>query len=147
MCIQRPTWHPLSPRTCSIRRSLRAGTPAIVADFGWAAYDRVIDVAGAHGAVLAGIMAANPRLRGVLFDLPQVVERATEVRHHKNGSQAAASRRCRGRNLRTPSVPAETGTWWIASMPSTLKSCCCGSTSCRERIRNRRSFEFCSYIM
>ena len=51
-----------------------------MADFGWGAYDRIIDVAGAHGAVLAAIMAANPRLRGVLFDLPQVVERAKEVR-------------------------------------------------------------------
>jgi len=60
---------------------VEAGTPAIVADFGWGAYDRIIDVAGAHGAVLAAIMAANPRLRGVLFDLPQVVERAKEVRY------------------------------------------------------------------
>ena len=59
---------------------LAVGTPAIVADFGWGAYDRIIDVAGAHGAVLAAIMAANPRLRGVLFDLPQVIERAKEVR-------------------------------------------------------------------
>ena len=51
-----------------------------MADFGWSAFDRIVDVGGAHGAVLAAIMAANPRLRGVLFDLPQVVERAKEVR-------------------------------------------------------------------
>ena len=57
-----------------------AGTPAIVADFTWAAYDRIIDVAGAHGAVLAAIMKANPALRGVLFDLPQIVARAQAVR-------------------------------------------------------------------
>ena len=58
---------------------MSAGTPAIVADFDWSSYDRVIDVAGAHGAVLAAIMAAHPRLRGVLFDLPQVIERAKQA--------------------------------------------------------------------
>ena len=31
---------------------------------------------GGNGALLAGILRAHPRLRGTLFDLPEVVERA-----------------------------------------------------------------------
>jgi hypothetical protein len=37
-------------------------------------------VAGAHGAVLAAILRANPSVRGVLFDMPQIIERAQPVR-------------------------------------------------------------------
>ena len=35
-------------------------------------YDRVIDVGGAYGSLLASIMEANTTAVGVLFDLPQV---------------------------------------------------------------------------
>jgi hypothetical protein len=37
-------------------------------DFGWAR--SVVDVGGGNGALLAGVLRANPSLRGVLFDLP-----------------------------------------------------------------------------
>jgi hypothetical protein len=33
----------------------------------------IVDVGGGQGGLLAAILAANPRLRGVLFDLPHVV--------------------------------------------------------------------------
>ena len=36
----------------------------------------VVDVGGGNGALLAGILKAHPRLKGTLFDLPEVVERA-----------------------------------------------------------------------
>lgn len=36
----------------------------------------VVDVGGGNGAYLAGILRANPEVRGVLFDLPDVVDRA-----------------------------------------------------------------------
>lgn len=39
----------------------------------------VVDVGGGTGELLAGILAANPRLRGVLFDLPHVVAHAPRV--------------------------------------------------------------------
>jgi hypothetical protein len=40
---------------------------------------RVCDVGGGTGTLLSGILAANPGLRGVLFDLPSVVAKAPPV--------------------------------------------------------------------
>ena len=37
---------------------------------------RVIDVGGGYGQMLTTLLLANPRLRGVLFDLPHAMERA-----------------------------------------------------------------------
>ena len=39
-------------------------------------YGRVVDVGGGAGHVLRAVLAANPRMRGVLFDRPDVVEAA-----------------------------------------------------------------------
>jgi hypothetical protein len=36
----------------------------------------VVDVGGGHGHILVGVLQAHPRLRGVLFDLPVVVQHA-----------------------------------------------------------------------
>ena len=36
----------------------------------------VADVGGAHGVLLAAILSANPKARGILFDLPHVIETA-----------------------------------------------------------------------
>lgn len=53
----------------------RVERDAIVAayDFGRAA--RLVDIGGGDGTLLATLLAAYPRLSGVLFDLPHVVER------------------------------------------------------------------------
>ncbi len=40
----------------------------------------VVDVGGGTGELLAAILAANPTLQGVLFDLPHVVAHAGPVR-------------------------------------------------------------------
>ncbi len=40
---------------------------------------RIVDVGGGQGRLLAAILAANPEARGVLFDLPQVVEGADKA--------------------------------------------------------------------
>jgi len=39
----------------------------------------VVDVGGAHGTLLAGVLDANPNTRGVLIDLPHVVETAPKA--------------------------------------------------------------------
>jgi O-methyltransferase domain/Dimerisation domain len=39
----------------------------------------VVDVGGGHGTLLAVILAGHPKIRGVLFDLPHVVEGASAV--------------------------------------------------------------------
>ena len=50
---------------------------AIVAAYDFSPFRTVIDVGGGDGTLLAGILAANPALRGIVFDLPRVGERAT----------------------------------------------------------------------
>src|ERR1700682_4314233 len=42
------------------------------------AWGTLVDVAGGVGSTLAAILQANPRMQGVLFDLPHVIERGRE---------------------------------------------------------------------
>ena len=62
--------------------------PLIVAAYDFSEFERIVDVGGGEGALLHGILCANPKLHGVLFDLPSVVAGATSLR---NGS---ISERC-----------------------------------------------------
>ena len=48
----------------------------VVAAYDFSPFRRIVDVGGGNGALLAGILKANPALAGVLFDLPQVADRA-----------------------------------------------------------------------
>lgn len=52
---------------------------AVLEAFDFAQAGTVVDVGGGTGELLAAILAANPSLRGVLFDLPHVVAQATGV--------------------------------------------------------------------
>ncbi len=54
----------------------RAIIPAAVEAYDFSRINRLVDIAGGHGLLLAGILKANPHLRGVLFDLPFVIEGA-----------------------------------------------------------------------
>jgi DNA-binding Lrp family transcriptional regulator len=46
---------------------------AVIATYNFAGYRTIVDVAGGHGRLLAGILSATPSATGVLFDLPHVV--------------------------------------------------------------------------
>ena len=46
---------------------------AVTSAYDFAGYRTIVDVAGGHGRLLAGILAATPTATGVLFDLPHVV--------------------------------------------------------------------------
>jgi hypothetical protein len=48
-------------------------TPAIVAAYDFSAFATLVDVGGGRGHLLAAVLQANPRLRGVLFDRPSAV--------------------------------------------------------------------------
>ncbi|HXW55521.1 MAG TPA: methyltransferase [Candidatus Cybelea sp.] len=61
---------------------------AIIGAYDFSRFERVVDVGGGHGLLLAGILSANPRLRGVLHDLPAVVAGASALR------QEPISQRC-----------------------------------------------------
>ncbi len=58
--------------------TLRAA-PAIVEAYDFSTVSKVVDIAGGHGLLLAGILKANPHLHGVLFDMPFVIEGAGEL--------------------------------------------------------------------
>jgi DNA-binding transcriptional ArsR family regulator len=51
----------------------------VVAAYDFAPFSTIIDVGGGHGRLLSAIVAATPGVRGVLYDLPQVVEGAPEL--------------------------------------------------------------------
>jgi hypothetical protein len=51
---------------------------AVAAAYDFSPFRRIVDVGGGNGALLAGILTENPRLTGVIFDLPNVATRATE---------------------------------------------------------------------
>src|SRR5262249_24348523 len=55
--------------------------PAIAAAYEFSAVRTLVDVGGGHGSLLATILKANPKLRGVLFDQPSVIARAQKDQH------------------------------------------------------------------
>jgi predicted transcriptional regulator len=50
--------------------------PAIVEAYDFTGVKKLADIAGGHGMLLAGFLKANHELKGLLFDLPQVIEGA-----------------------------------------------------------------------
>jgi hypothetical protein len=54
-------------------------TPALLAAYDFSRFERLVDVGGGEGALLRDILVATPKLHGVLFDLPEVVARASEI--------------------------------------------------------------------
>lgn len=59
--------------------SFSSTTAAAVVDaYDFSSFTRIADIGGGHGFLVASILEANPKLRGVLFDLPQVVGGATD---------------------------------------------------------------------
>lgn len=53
--------------------------PAVTEAYDFSGVSKLVDVAGGHGLLLAGILKATPHLQGVLFDLPFVIEGAGEL--------------------------------------------------------------------
>jgi hypothetical protein len=53
-----------------------AETGQMVAAYDFTGIGTLADIGGGNGSTITGILAANPSLRGILYDLPHVVERA-----------------------------------------------------------------------
>jgi len=64
-------------------------TPTLLAAYDFSRFKRLVDVGGGEGALLHDILTATPKLQGILFDLPAVLARASEI---LTGDSAA---RCR----------------------------------------------------
>lgn len=50
--------------------------PAVVTAYDFSGIETLADIAGGHGFLLAQILKANPRMKGILFDVPSVIEGA-----------------------------------------------------------------------
>ena len=66
------------PQTASVfnawmTRLSQMTDPALVSSYDFSGFKQVVDVGGGHGSFLITILQANPALKGVLFDLPEVV--------------------------------------------------------------------------
>ena len=59
----------------------RTENPAIAAAYKFSELRTLVDVAGGHGSLLATILKANPKLKGVLFDQRSVIDRAEKDQH------------------------------------------------------------------
>jgi hypothetical protein len=60
---------------------------AIASSYDFSAFKKVVDVGGGHGALLKHLLTANPQLRGVLYDLPDVVAKAPALREGDIGTR------------------------------------------------------------
>ncbi|HEV2663970.1 MAG TPA: methyltransferase [Blastocatellia bacterium] len=49
---------------------------AVLEAYNFSGADKLVDVAGGTGRLISSILAAHPRMRGVLFDLPHVIAEA-----------------------------------------------------------------------
>lgn len=54
-------------------------TDAVVAAYDFAGISNIVDIGGGKGTLIAAVLKANPRMQGVLYDLPYVVEEAKRV--------------------------------------------------------------------
>lgn len=52
--------------------------PAVVEAYDFSSFDKLVDIAGGYGFTLAEILKANQQLKGVLFELPYLIDNAKE---------------------------------------------------------------------
>jgi O-methyltransferase domain/Dimerisation domain len=65
-------------------------TQAMIDAYDFSGIGTLVDVGGGNGTVLTAVLKRNPALKGVLYDLPGVIERAT-----KNIADVGLADRCR----------------------------------------------------
>ena len=52
---------------------------AVIEAYDFSGIETLIDIAGGHGRLLNSVLEVNPSMRGVLFDLPHVIESAKQT--------------------------------------------------------------------
>lgn len=57
----------------------RQNSMAVAQAYDFSGFDKIVDVGGGYGFMLAAILKSNPSLRGVLYELPSVLEGASGV--------------------------------------------------------------------
>ncbi|HEY8205240.1 MAG TPA: methyltransferase [Pyrinomonadaceae bacterium] len=78
-----PVWEffAKSPENAKIFNDAMSGMTAqaeaaLHAAYDFAGINTIVDVGGGHGGLITSILKKNPRMRGILFDSPQVIEGA-----------------------------------------------------------------------
>jgi hypothetical protein len=51
--------------------------PALLEAYDFSGIGTLVDVAGGHGAVLCEVLSRYPKMKGILFDMPNVIQEAT----------------------------------------------------------------------
>jgi hypothetical protein len=51
--------------------------PVLLEAYDFSGIDTLMDVAGGHGAILCEVLSRYPQMKGILFDMPNVIEEAT----------------------------------------------------------------------
>jgi len=51
---------------------------AVLSSYSFSRFNMIVDVGGGNGSLLSAVLEANPGVRGVLFDLPRVIEKAAQ---------------------------------------------------------------------
>jgi hypothetical protein len=67
---------------------------------GWRGDELVVDVGGGNGSLLVALLERHPRMRGIVFDVPQTVR-----------DERALGDRCAHGGSWTRSVPRATSAW------------------------------------
>jgi hypothetical protein len=73
----------------------------VLGSYQFGAFSTAVDVGGGHGSFLAAILEGNPTAKGILFDLPSVIEDAAKgeflnrLGNLSGGSAATSSSKCR----------------------------------------------------
>jgi precorrin-6B methylase 2 len=67
-----------------------ASLEAVLAAYSFGGVRELVDVGGGRGAMVAGVLQANPDMRGILFDMPEVVATAQRLLQ-----QAGVADRCK----------------------------------------------------
>src|SRR5271170_8319831 len=55
----------------------RLDSPAVAQAYSFEGIRTIVDVAGGHGLLLATVLQANPGMKGILYEIPQVIEGAS----------------------------------------------------------------------
>jgi SAM-dependent methyltransferase len=73
----------------SMANLIAANNAAVLAGYPFSTIDTLLDVAGGNGTFIVSALHANPRTKGILFDLPHVAEQA-----RKRIAEAGLAERC-----------------------------------------------------
>src|SRR5439155_447742 len=80
---------------------------AVTAAYDFSRLGTLVDVGGGQGALISAILAANPALRGILFDIPPVIESARRLRARAHRTHGHAAQHRRGDASVAPWSPAD----------------------------------------